>query len=68
MDEILPWDRQAVDQAALIKKTLEAQGTPIGGNDTTIAGHAISAGCMLVTNNMGEFMRVPGLKVEDWIS
>lgn len=67
MDEVLPWDRHAVEEAARIKKALESLGAPIGGNDTAIAGHALSQGCTLVTNNMGEFARVPGLKVEDWV-
>ncbi|MDK1233963.1 VapC toxin family PIN domain ribonuclease, partial [Cronobacter turicensis] len=35
-------------------------------NDTAIAGHAIAAGAVLVTNNMRE--RVPGLLLEDWIN
>jgi tRNA(fMet)-specific endonuclease VapC len=67
VDEVLPWDRHAVEEAACIKKALESLGTPIGGNDTAIAGHALSQSCTLVTNNVGEFSRVPGLKVEDWV-
>ncbi len=66
-DEVLPWDRHAVEEAARIKKALESLGTPIGANDTAIAGHALSQGCTLVTNNMDEFARVAGLKVEDWV-
>ncbi|EPU3029477.1 VapC toxin family PIN domain ribonuclease, partial [Escherichia coli] len=42
-------------------------GTPIGPNDTAIAGHAIAAGAILVTNNVREFARVPGLVLEDWV-
>ncbi|HAU8264853.1 TPA: type II toxin-antitoxin system VapC family toxin [Kluyvera intermedia] len=42
-------------------------GTPIGPNDTAIAGHAIAAGVVLVTNNTREFERVPGLILEDWV-
>jgi tRNA(fMet)-specific endonuclease VapC len=42
-------------------------GTPIGPNDTAIAGHAIAAGAVLVTNNTREFERVPGLVLEDWV-
>lgn len=67
MDEVLPWDRGAVEQAAFLKKSLETLGTPIGPNDTAIAGHAVSQHCILVTNNVGEFSRVPGLVVEDWV-
>jgi tRNA(fMet)-specific endonuclease VapC len=51
-----------------IRKDLAARGTPIGGNDMMIAGHAIAALCVLVTNNVREFSRVKGLKVEDWVA
>ncbi|HAB74032.1 MAG TPA: vagD [Pantoea sp.] len=43
-------------------------GTPIGPNDTAIAGHAIAMGAMLVTYNTREFARVPELVLEDWVS
>jgi tRNA(fMet)-specific endonuclease VapC len=46
---------------------LRLAGTPIGPNDTAIAGHAIAAGAVLVTNNTREFARVPGLVLEDWV-
>ncbi|WP_207779210.1 hypothetical protein [Zavarzinia aquatilis] len=42
------------------------KGTPIGGNDILIAGHALAADCLLVTNNTPEFARVDGLRLEDW--
>ncbi|HDT2940129.1 TPA: VapC toxin family PIN domain ribonuclease, partial [Escherichia coli] len=45
---------------------LRLAGTPIGPNDTAIAGHAIATGAILVTNNVREFERVPGLVLEDW--
>lgn len=67
LDEVLAWDRAAVDATATLKRTLNSMGTPIGNNDTAIAGHAISTGSILVTNNMREFSRVPGLEVEDWV-
>ena len=66
VDSILPWDRQAVDATVEIKRFLSDRGTPIGANDNAIAGHAVSTGCILVTNNTREFERVPGLVLEDW--
>lgn len=66
LDAILPWDAPAVDKTAILKRQLSDLGTPIGANDTAIAGHALSVGAILVTNNTREFERVPGLVVEDW--
>lgn len=66
LDAILPWDRAAVDATTVIKVALRMAGTPIGANDTAIAGHAIAAGAVLVTNNTSEFERVPGLTLEKW--
>lgn len=66
LDAVLAWDRAAVDATTEIKVALAAAGTPIGPNDTAIAGHAIAAGAILVTNNIREFARVPGLELEDW--
>lgn len=66
LDAILPWDKTAVDATTVIKAALAAAGTPIGPNDTAIAGHAIAAGAILVTNNTREFERVAGLMLEDW--
>lgn len=67
LDAVLPWDRAAVDATTEIKVALHLAGTPIGPNDTAIAGHAIAAGAVLVTNNVREFERVPGLVLEDWV-
>ncbi|MEB6537050.1 type II toxin-antitoxin system VapC family toxin [Pantoea stewartii] len=67
LDAILPWDHPAVDATTDIKVALRLTGTPIGPNDTAIAGHAIAASAILVTNNMQEFARVPGLALEDWV-
>ncbi|ECN8817602.1 type II toxin-antitoxin system VapC family toxin [Salmonella enterica subsp. enterica serovar Kentucky] len=67
LDAVLAWDRAAVDATTEIRAVLAAAGTPIGSNDAAIAGHAIASGAILVTNNVREFERVPGLKYEDWV-
>lgn len=66
LSTILPWDAAAAEKAAWIKQDLAAKGTPVGGNDTMIAGHALAAECILVTNNIREFARIEGLRFEDW--
>ena len=45
---------------------LRAAGTPIGANDLWIACHALADDCTLVTNNVEEFARVQGLRLENW--
>ncbi|MCO9876597.1 type II toxin-antitoxin system VapC family toxin, partial [Salmonella enterica subsp. enterica serovar Give] len=67
LDAVLAWDRAAVDATTEIRAVLAAVGTPIGSNDAAIAGHAIASGAILVTNNVREFERVPGLQYEDWV-
>jgi tRNA(fMet)-specific endonuclease VapC len=67
LDAVLAWDRAAVDATTEIKAALAAAGTPISPNDTAIAGHAVTVGAILVTNNVREFARVPGLTLEDWV-
>ena len=49
-----------------IREHLVRRGTPIGANDLLIAAHARSMGATLVTNNLGEFARVPELQVVNW--
>lgn len=59
----------AVDRhCADIRLTLERAGTPIGSHDLLIAAHARSMGLVVVTHNLREFQRVPGLVVEDWLT
>lgn len=67
LDAVIAWDLRAVDATVEVMRQLNAAGTPIGPNDTAIAGHAIAIGCTLVTNNVREFSRVPGLVSEDWV-
>ena len=62
VDEQRPVDRHY----GAIRSELERVGQPIGSNDLLIAAHAKALGVTLVTNNLGEFRRVPGLVVEDW--
>lgn len=64
---VLALDRDADRHYADIRHTLEMQSTPIGNHDLFIAAHARSRGVTLVTHNLGEFQRVPGLLVEDWL-
>ena len=66
VDAVVPWDKEAVDATAAIKKSLAAKGQPIGSNDAAIAGNAIALGCLVVTNNTREFERVENLPIEDW--
>jgi tRNA(fMet)-specific endonuclease VapC len=49
-----------------VRASLSLQGTPIGPLDTLIAAHALAVDALLVTNNVREFSRVQGLKIEDW--
>ncbi|MGV6816230.1 MAG: PIN domain-containing protein [Thiotrichales bacterium] len=65
--EILPLETAADHQYAAIRHHLSRQGTPIGPNDFLIAAHALSNNLTLVTANVREFSRVPGLKVENWL-
>jgi tRNA(fMet)-specific endonuclease VapC len=51
LSAIVSWDRKAAEEAVRIRTDLPAKGTPIGGNNTMIAGHAIAADCGLITNN-----------------
>lgn len=63
---ILPFETAAASEYGEIRTYLQKQGTPIGPLDMLIAGHALAEGLILVTNNIREFERVPGLKLENW--
>lgn len=65
--EVLSFDDQAAAHSAEIRATLERQGSPIGGYDLLIGGHARSRGLILVTGDLSEFARVDGLRTEDWL-
>lgn len=53
-------------RAGEVRAALRARGTPIDPYDVLIAGQALARGLILVTNNVAEFARVEGLRVEDW--
>ena len=65
--QISPFDDRAAAAYGLVREQLEKKGFPIGPLDNLIAAHALSLSATLVTNNVREFHRVEGLKVENWI-
>lgn len=65
--EIAAFDTDAWWLYGDIRADLERRGQPIGSLDTLIAAHAMALDTTLVTNNMAEFSRVPGLRVENWV-
>ena len=62
----LPFDDACADRTARIRTDLARAGNPIGPYDLMIAGTALAHDLTLVTHNVGEFARVPGLAIEDW--
>ena len=65
--EILPLETPADHHYASLRHHLTLQGAPIGPNDLLIAAHALANGLTVVTANVGEFSRVPELKVVNWL-
>lgn len=63
---IMPFDETAAREAGRVRAELEKKGQRIGAMDTLIAAHAKSLGLPVVTNNVADFSRVRGLKVENW--
>lgn len=64
--EILPFDESCIGYYAKLRHDLQRQGTPIGSLDMLIAAHALATDAILVTNNIGEFARVQGLRLQNW--
>jgi len=62
----LEFSREDAREAGEIRAMLAAEGRPIGPYDVLMAGQARAREMVLVTRNLGEFGRVPGLRVEDW--
>jgi len=65
--EVLDYGSKAAAHYGDIRAVLERKGTPIGVNDLHISGHARSEGLTLVTNNLREFERVEGLRLDNWV-
>jgi tRNA(fMet)-specific endonuclease VapC len=61
------FDHDAALSYGRLRTRLETIGSPIGSMDLLIAAHALSLGVRLVTNNLREFRRVPGLRLENWV-
>lgn len=64
---IREFDYKAASVYGKIRSQLEKTGQPIGPLDTLIAAHALSLNLILVTNNIREFKKVPGLRVTNWL-
>ena len=66
--DVLAFDPIAAAHSGQIRAELANKGKPIGPYDQMIAGHARANGLIVVTNNAREFRRVPGLRLENWVS
>lgn len=64
--EIVPFEAEAGRHYGRVRTELKRAGCSIGPNDLLIAAHALSLNTTLVTNNIHEFCRVAGLRVEQW--
>ena len=65
--EILPYNEQAIWHYAKLRQYLQSTGKTIGSLDMLIAAHALALDVVLVTNNIKEFERIDGLKLENWV-
>ena len=64
---IMPFDHHAAEHFGQLRAELYQIGKPIGPYDMMIAGHARAYGLILVSNNLKEFERIPGLRLENWV-
>lgn len=65
--DVAPYTTPADRVYGEVRRHLERVGQPIGANDLLIAAHALCDASVIVTDNVGEFSRVPGLRVENWL-
>ena len=64
---VLPFADKAAAHYGQVRAELERASTPCGPHDLQIGGHARSEGLIVVTNNMREFSRMPGVRAENWV-
>lgn len=64
---VLPFEAPADTFYGGLRARLESAGQTIGANDLLIAAQALALGCAVVTDNEQEFIRVDGLRVENWL-
>ena len=64
--DTVPFSKADALEAGRLKRFLKREGSPIGTADTLIAGHALSLGVTLVTNNIKHYSKVPGLQIANW--
>jgi len=62
-----PLDDETSKHYGRIRAQLERNGSPIGANDLWIAAQTLALGAVAVTDNVGEFSRVSGLMIENWL-
>ncbi len=65
--DVLPFDTKAAAHYGQLRAELERAGTPCRPHDMQIGGHARSEGLIVVTNNLREFGRMPGIRAENWV-
>lgn len=65
--DVLAFGAKAAAHYGQLRAELERAGNPCGPHDLQIGGHARSEGLIIVTNNMGEFSRMPGIRAENWV-
>jgi tRNA(fMet)-specific endonuclease VapC len=61
-----PFDEQAAYEFGILNMELASQGILIGPMDMLISAHALALGATLITDNVREFKRVPGLQIQNW--
>lgn len=65
--EVMPLEEPAYRRYSDLRTCLEKRGKSIGPNDMLIAAHTLALNCAVITANVREFSRVPGLEVQNWL-